>query len=734
MVMVRWRRILAVSGPILALAGCRAIAGYRDLSYEPVASLTCEPVVLPTSGAGRIRLVNAGTVGAASDFCVRASGASDWGTPIFAGVKPSCDTGLAYATATVPFAIASGDIDVEAVTPGQPCGGKGVTSSATSIPVDDSTNGGSVMTVIRFGGGSSSESIVAHPEESAAGVAGSSLQIRVLNALCSAESINAGAVGSSVLPQTIEASAFSQSIPPGGIEGVGPSGLGTVDGSGYANFVGTGASVGIVLAGSTSAFAAFSSDPNGGASAETVFAIGDPASNAHPIRGLVCSDTGSAASDDASTDTSLLAPCTLTSLPTLSVDTVNVSLYGAAAPYEGERRSALYSKIAARQSDVMCVIQVDSQADKDAIASAASTWFPYVYEVSTDLATQATDPLEADGGTPAAPSAPPCSTTSATTIQKIYACVAGKCSNDAGTLELTDKCLSQACELPFGGVYEHGSSGNACFDCIIDNLVSFETLSFGQSECTGDTRAPFAFQGQSTEMILSHYPLANTNAYILPSTNYRRQVLYAEVQLEDAPIDFYCGHLTAFDIDGEEPYEGAYGQDKTTELPDGGVSVENGYEDEQDLQAGRVIRYIEQRSKSTGNPAIIAGEWSASLAYPNPDGGAALLASAAPEIIQMLDSRYGGAFVRADPPGYVPSCEYCPAPQNPYNGGEPPLDETGTFLFQFQPNSTTDETLWGQEIDVPIVGSQYEPPPPGGVGPAFEYYPRNVRVLRPGSP
>ena len=621
--MVRWRRALAAAAPIVALVGCRAIAGYRDLEYEPVSALTCEPVVLPTSGAGRIRLVNAGIASAASDFCVRPSGTSDWGTPIFAGVNPSCDTGLAYATATVPFAVPSGSIDVEAVSPGEPCGGKGVTSSAMSIPVGDSTIGGTVVTVIRFGGGSQSESIVAHPEESMAAVAGGSVLIRVVNALSGTDSINAGAVASATLPQTLVSTAFSQSIPPGGVEGPGPSGLGTVDGAGYAGFVSTGAYVGVVFAGQVSAFAAYYTGQNTGASAQTVFAIGNPASNGHAIRALVCNEGEAAEADGSASASPLLAACSLTALPTLAVDTVNVSLYGTAAPFEDERRAAVYAKIAARQSDLMCVIEVDSQADKDGIASAASAWFPYVYEIATDLTTQPTDPREADGGTPAAPSAAPCSGVNATDIQKIYGCVAQKCSNDAGTLELTDGCLSQACELPFGAIYEQSPGDNACFDCIIDYLISLETLSYGQSECTSDTRAPFAFAGQSTAMILSHYPLSNTNAYILPSTGYRRQLLHAQVQLEDAPVDFYCAHLTSSDIDGDEPYEGVYGQDKTTALPDGGVSVENGYEDEQDLQAQQVIGYIEKQSKATGNPAIIAGEWYSTVAYDDPDGGAA---------------------------------------------------------------------------------------------------------------
>jgi hypothetical protein len=731
--MVSWRWALVAASPLLALAGCRAIAGYHDLEYEPVSDLTCGPVALPASGQGRIRLVNAGTVGAASDFCVRASGTTDWGAPIFAGVKPSCDTGLAYATATVPFAVASGSIDVEAIAPGGVCG-KGATSSATSIPVGDFEQGAAVVTVIRMGGGSSSESLVAHGEEPAAQVSGNEAQVRLVNALSGAQSINIGVVGTTALPQTIEAPALSQVVPPGAVVAPGPSAIGAVDAQGYLTLVGVGLDLGLVLGTSTSAFAAFVSGENN--AAQTAFAVGDPASNAHPIRALVCSDAEAAPDVDASAGTRpILASCSLTALPTLAVDTVNASLYGANSAFEGERRPAVYAKIAARQADVMCIVEVLDQADKDGIANAAQAWFPYAYEIKTDLTTQPTDPAEADGGAPAAVTAPPCDGVSPSEVQAIYSCVAAKCSTNGamGTLSLTDDCLVQACVLPFADLYQHGPQDDACYDCIVDYLTSWETLSYGQSQCTTVAVAPLTFNGQSSAMILSHYPLTNTAAYILPSTNQRREVLYAEVELEDAPIDFYCVHLTAPEVDTDLPYEGTYGQDVTTKLPDGGVIITNGYEQEQDLQTDRVIEYIEQRSMPTGRPTIIAGGWYSTVELE--DAGTVVLGSRSPEVMQALDSRYdGGAFVRADPPAYVPMCDYCPAPQNPYNAGAPPLDEAPTFLFQFPADSTTEETLWGTENDVPITGNPYESPPPGGVGPAFEYYPREVRVVRPRAP
>jgi hypothetical protein len=313
-------------------------------------------------------------------------------------------------------------------------------------------------------------------------------------------------------------------------------------------------------------------------------------------------------------------------------------------------------------------------------------------------------------------------------VQNIYSCTASNCSTDAGTLALTDNCLAQECVLPFGSIYQQGAQDDACYDCIIDNLTSFQTLAYGQSECTTDVRQPFAFNGQATALILSHYPLVDTDAFILPATNYRRQVLYAELQLPDAPVDFYCGQFSAPSIDTDEPYVGNYGTDRSTALPDGGILVENGYEDEQNLQAQRLVEYVTKKSKGTGRPAIIAGNWDSSVRLTDAQGNLEV-DNESPEVVKALNGTYGGAFVRADPPDYVPLCDECP--QNPYFPGQTPLDVEATFLFQYPPDSTTEESMWATDDDVPIHGSTYAAPPDGGMGPPFEVYGRSVRLVRP---
>ncbi len=724
---MKWRE--AVGGSVLlALAGCTAIAGYRDYTYAPRENPTCEPVALPTHGDGLIRLVNAGTSDAASDFCVRATGTSDWGTPVFyAGAKAGCATGLAYATATVPFAVPSGQIDVEAVAPGASCAST-PTSTAHAIAVGSSAQGGSVVTVLRMGGGSSAEQIVAHAESTGVSKAGGEL-VRIVNGLSGGASINMGVVSGNTLPQTIPSFDFPAAIASGGVAPLGQTALGPVDALGYLDIEIYGAQLGLAISGSTSAFAIFgllgSFDTD-----ETVFAIGDPQNNGHPIRALECTDGRPAAGAPDAGQSGLLAACTLTALPTLSVDTVNAALYGAAASFEVQRRAAVYAAIAARQSDVMCLAEVDTQADKDGIIAAAKAWFPYSYYITTDLSTQPSDPTQEDGGTPAVSTTPPCGPVDPTKVQNIFKCTATHCSEDGGLGSpiVTDSCLGAECTLPFAQIYEDSLQDDECFDCIIDYLTSFSTLTEAQTACTTDPHQGMAFTGQSPGMILSHYPLANTDSIVLPSTNWRRQVLYAEVQLPDAPVDFYCGQFSPPAIDADQPYDGYYGADKTTNLADGGVAIENGYEDEQNVQVKRLIAYVTQKSKATGRPAIISGFWDSSVLASDAQGNVLTNASS-PEVMQAMDSQYGGPFMRADPQGYQAFCDECP--QNPYYPGELPLDVQATFLFQYPPGSTTDESIWGTDDTVPIVGNAYNPAPDGGVGPPFEVYPRNVRLVRP---
>lgn len=725
--MVTWRAVVLAVVTMLALGACRAIAGLHDLEYASAPDGACVPA-LPSTGDGRVRLVDTSTVGADVDFCIRPTGSAEWGTPVFAHGGPSCQSGLEYAQSTVPFAVPTGSIDVESIPAGSPCSAT-PTSQVTNVAVGNGTpaGGAPVVTIIRMGGASIPEQIVALPEESANTTVHSDL-LRFVNTLSGGGPINLGLAVSPTLPTQLTG-LLPQPIAPGSVEppvSTVPQ-LGSVDAQGYVAFLPLDVDLGVVFQGQTAAL--FVVQTPVAPVEDSVFAIGDPADPAHPVRGLVCPEDALDSTADAGHAGSLLAPCVLTSLPSLAVDTFNLSLYGADAPFPDQRRPYVFAAIAARTSDLMCVLEADSDADKATLAKQASSQFPYAFYATTTLDTAPTDPTGLDGGIPAAPTAAPCA---GQNLDPVYQCVAANCvPGDAGvegTIQ-TASCLTGSCISELSSFYLVSPQQTACLDCMIYNFVS-EPLSVGQSECTTDKRAPFAFAGMTPSMILSHYPLADTQAFILPSTGFRRAVLYATVQLEDQDIDFYCAQLSSALISQLIPYEGQYGQDGTLTSPDGGTRPESGWEVEQNLQVQKVIAFIRARSQATGRPAIIAGDWHATIGVTG-DGGAPILVDTSPEVMAALDSSHGGAFARAVPPNHVPSCEFCPAPENPYNGQTPPEDMTQTFLFNFPAAQTIDDEMWGTDPTVVPLQSIPHEPAPGPTGPISEYYPRLVRVVRP---
>jgi hypothetical protein len=709
---VRARRFLLALVPLAALGACRGIAGLRDIAYSDAVDGACSSPSLPSTGNGHIRLVDAATSAPSDvDFCIRASGSTDWGSPVFANGGPACQPGLEYGQVTVPFGVPAGSIDVEAIPAGSPCSAQS-TSVATNVPVGDASQGAAVVTIVRFGGGAAQEQIVALPEEPpGANYAG---LVRFVNALSSGDSIDVGIAASAALPTTIATEVFPVPVPAGGVEPANQNPALPVDGAGYLHSPSLALNLGAALHGQTSALFVAPSSPE---DTLTVFALGDPTSVDHPARGLRCEDgtpSAGAGGDAASATGSVLASCTLTTLPSLAIDTFNVDLYGAGAPFEADRRQPVFDAIASRGTDLVCITNISRDGDKQALAQAAKSRFPYAFFATTTLDDPATDPTTADGSTPPTPTSAPCAGVAASTIDPIEQCLAAHCvTGDAGIQ--TTACLGQACAPPLVVL---ASSEPACYDCLIYYLASEVSLSDGRNACTTDTRAPLAFGGMSYSMLLSHYPLAATQAFELPSTGFRRTLLYADVVLEDGQhVDYYCAHLSSPLVASSIPYTGQYGAT---------------WEDEQDVQIAKVVRFIQAKSATTHHPAIIAGDWRASMQIDNPeDGGTPILVASSPEVMWALDSADGGAFVRATPDGQVPVCEYCPSPQNPYNGNTKPEDFTMTFLLGFPAGATVEDSFWDTDFAVQLTPVPYEAMPDGGVGPRSQNWPRVVRVTRP---
>jgi len=154
--------------------------------------------------------------------------------------------------------------------------------------------------------------------------------VRVVNALASGTSVTFGVAASPNLPTTIQTSLYSSPIPPGAApEPTAQTPLGPIDASGYLQLGTVAVQVGIALSGQSNAAIVITTAA--GVGRQTLFAIGDPndTTNQHPVRGLYCQDVGTLEmstdphvdTEDAGIDGALLAACTLTELPVLTVDT-----------------------------------------------------------------------------------------------------------------------------------------------------------------------------------------------------------------------------------------------------------------------------------------------------------------------------------------------------------------------------------------------------------------------------
>jgi hypothetical protein len=722
------RRVWALSigaVPLLVVA-CQSIAKLRDIAYVPDAGCVSRP--LPSTGAGRIRLVNAGTSVKNADFCVRASGTTDWGAPLLGDLGTPCETGLAYAQATVPFAVAAGSIDIEAIPAGMGCD-VAATSPVLGVTVPV---GGPVMTIIRMAGGSTPERLVAYPEELVATDPAQAERVRVVDALSSSRTIDFGVAVAGSEPPTLQSGVAFTTIAPGGIASVGdPTFANSIDAAGYFHLLTTVTYVAVAFDSASTALFALSTSAAG---TQTLFAIGDPSDSAHPPRGLYCQDslTQPSVTDDGGLDDGgssgappVLAACTLTDLPSLTIDTVNASLYGAAAPFESDRRPFIYAAIAAETSDLMCIVELATDDDKENVIAAAKANFPYAYftQPPATIDTQPNDPTQADGGSPAPLSVPPCAPDDVVLADPAIECAATMCSSTAdATGFLSDTgCLTAECAAEFLPVLHGTRAQQECYDCLIFHLASEEPVS-NATGCETDTRRPLGFGGQTTSVILSKHPLSNTQTYILPSTGYRRAVLSAEVALGEESIDFYCAQLSSPLIQAEVPYTGAYGA-----LPalDGGPSAENGWADEQLVQVAQVVRLVQSNAATSGRAAVVAGDWHAS--HPPAGTPASVVSELSPGVIMELEA----ALTLAEPDGYAPACNYCPT--NPYSPGVSPVDLTQTFLYGFSHPTTTADRFWALDEPVTFTHGPYNftHPPASGMAPVFEYTPRTVYVTPP---
>lgn len=673
---------------VASSGGCQAIAGVETRTLDPRTG----GCTLPT-GAAKVRLANLVVGDSKIDACIRASG-TDYRRPVLRDAGTDCQAGFVYGEVSAPLGVSAGKIDVKIIPAGQTCG-----APALGEALGVTLAAGEQVTVALVGNTGSTKAV---PLAESPGVSPGNLKLRFVNAIAGSKPLSLGVTKDGRLPTDLTATILSAPVPFGGVVPAGAKAIaGTLDANGYLSLFATEYQLGAAEDGSTKAQLVVSL-PNSPA-IYSLYAIGSATDAAHPIRGLLCNE---------SLIKGIGTQCTVTALPTLSIDVFNVGLTGAGSPSEDARRPYVVDEIGKRASDMMCLVDVSRKSDRDAIAaaSASKSGLVSVYAPTIDSGTPPTDPTNQAGAVPPPPAAPPCGgSIDPKQVDDILSCFVANCSKVAGdmtsVLNGDVSCLSSKCASQILPLYGGTPPEQNCFECIATAVGAYDSWQKTKKVCTTDARVHYPFDGQNPSMILSRFPIISSDVFVLPSTNFRRTVLYAQLQIEPTQtIDYYCAQLSSPLFDDALPYTGNYG----------GVDLSRGYDNEALLQVQKAIAWIAR--KSSGRPTIISGDWQASVAVTQ--GSVKVLADSNPEVIKSLRS----SFAEAVAPDWVPTCTYCPSPKNPYNGTFVGLAPEGVYLFNWPEHATTEEAIL---YDSPVV------PLPTGKGMLSPWFGLGVRVVRP---
>lgn len=673
-------------------AGCQAIIGVESRDVDPIVG----GCALPSVGDAKIRFGNLVPSDVAVDICVRSSG-GDYGRPVLRGGGSACIAdpkyGFKYSEVTAPFAVKSGKIDLKVIKGGDTCKGAALTEvKGVDVPA------GATVTLLRMGNAKIPETIKAYTETTTRAPSGSA-KLRVIHASPGSPALDWAVTSSGRLPVDLPANLFLPTPMAFGEatnKDTKPS-IGKADANGYIELVGTKINLGAAPTGTKRAVLV--TELPGTEGGRSIIAIGDPSLPFFPVRALVCNDL--------ETD-GLKTKCTQSALGTLSIDVFNAYLYGPFAPDEDVRRPFVLDAIASRtDGEVMCVTALSRKKDQDSLIQLSKdkgTW-PYSIQGNTNLDTPANDPNDPSGAKPTPYTIPPCGGTN--TVEEVnaaFACIKANCSTPEDRYKGDSTCLSSNCASVLIPFIAGNKDQNRCFNCISVGTLADKTLTETQNQCLTDTRDYKAFDGATSSLVLSKFPIRNAETYVLPSTSYQRVVHYGQVEIEkDKYVDFFCGELSAAFGD-LVPYYGHYAVEGKGDP----------WEQEQVWQANLVVKYVQKKAEK--RPAIITGEWAASREFK--DGTGKIIVDAqGPQVIDALEK----VLIPALPKDFVPFCTECAAPANPYNGDKS-VWQFRTYVYNMPTTSGVEIGKFFTDSPVPIGDKKW---------PISDRWGFNTRVLRP---
>jgi len=212
--------------------------------------------------------------------------------------------------------------------------------------------------------------------------------------------------------------------------------------------------------------------------------------------------------------------------------TYNLGLAYGYVDYAEERLPALIDLVKGLDADVLCLQEVWTQADIDAVVAGVEEAFPYHHYAFLSDTTLG----------PAA-----CTTEEAVPLRT---CIDAECVGVAAT-EIAG-CVQDHCATQLGQL----SPG--CLECAVANLGK-EVEEIFAFCTTGSLK--YTYEGANGLLMLSRAKLTNTShTKIDPSTNVQRSVIGATVKLPDlGEVAVFCGHVAADLTSSGLPYDGPAG-------------------------------------------------------------------------------------------------------------------------------------------------------------------------------
>ncbi len=653
---------------IPVVTGCELIGGIEKITLvqaqadggtgdaEPDAPGTCE---LPAQGDAFLRLGVFVPAEDAFDFCVKPSGKSwDDIRPVLASGGGGCPAGLGFKDLTMAFRVATGTYDVRMVEGNA----QGCADALAELSGVDAVEN-QVTTLIGIAGAQAGVELRALPESQPAF---NRTQMRFVHALAGHDALDCGATDSSRLPAKVLTSVF-RDVAYGAASAAGSSAVGSIDANGYLvySFAGGTVRFGIAKPQTTDALVTLALR-FALSSSHTLFAVGKTGDARFPPALWSC--------DEGVAGDGILAACG--NPADVSVEVYSTQLTDLYTPLYRSRIAPVIDAIKKAESDVICVNEMRSPKNLEALLSATEEVYPYrVFSHQVELSDA--DLSDQQGVVPEPYTVAACAGAMETPLHELMDCVDQHCAKDDGSGHVfiadgnegadcvSDKCMDKAAQLVLGT-----EEAQACWMCALTQMAGEETTEQVRELCSADPSARYAYRGSVGLAVLSRLPLGEAKGWRLPSTGWMHGLLQVPVDLPNGvPLDLYCGDLTLPVSGIVFPYVGHYG---------GAREGDARWVAEQLLQAERVLELIEEQSGVSGARAVLA-----STTYAGPDyfeGATRILAAQSLEVHETLL----GALTPLVPVGYVPSCTQClgnPVLASVNSADLPAADAWTTHLF-----------------------------------------------------